>query len=71
MMLFKGTSFNNITGKYDIVKSSFMDGIKKEDIHAFGNEVINGSFPKAVDDFIINSHAHNIIVIYYVSSCGL
>ena len=71
MMLFKGTSFNNITGKYDIVKSSFMDGIKKEDIHAFGNEVINGSFPKAVDNFMINSHAHNIIVIYYVSSCGL
>lgn len=48
MNLFKGATMNNITGKYDIVRSSFMDGIKKEDISNFGTAVVSGAYPKAV-----------------------
>lgn len=48
MNIFKGATMNPNTGKYEIVRSSFMDGIQKQDIPAFGNAVISGSYPKAV-----------------------
>lgn len=48
MNLFKGATMNSQTGKFDIVRSSFMDGIKKEDIASFGTAVVAGSYPKAV-----------------------
>ncbi len=47
MNLFKGATMNNSTGKFEIVQSSFMDGIRKEDIHSFGNAVIAGDYPKS------------------------
>ena len=40
MNLFKGATMNNSTGKFEIVQSSFMDGIRKEDIHSFGNALL-------------------------------
>lgn len=46
--LMKGPVFNNITGKYDIVKSGFLDGIEKKDIGTSGNSIIAGSYPTAV-----------------------
>ena len=48
MNLFKGATMNPNTGKYEIVRSSFMDGIQKQDIPAFGTAVVTGSYPKAV-----------------------
>lgn len=48
MNIFKGATMNNMTGQYEIVRSSFMDGIKKEDIPSFGNAVVAGAYPKAV-----------------------
>lgn len=48
MNLFKGASINPNTGKYEIVRSSFMDGIQKQDIPAFGTAVVSGAYPKAV-----------------------
>lgn len=48
MTIFKGASMNNITGKYEIVRSAFMDGIRKEDISSFGTDIVSGAYPKAV-----------------------
>lgn len=48
MMLFKGATMNNITGEYEIVRSSFMDGITKDDIPSFATAVVSGAYPKAV-----------------------
>lgn len=48
MNIMKGATHNAQTGKYDIVTSSFMDGIKKEDIPSFGSAVVAGSYPKSV-----------------------
>ena len=48
MNLFKGVTANNVTGKFDIVRSSFMDGISKQDIPSFATAVVSGAFPKAV-----------------------
>jgi hypothetical protein len=47
MNLFKGATMNN-RGEYEIVRSSFMDGIRKEDIPSFGTAVVSGAYPKAV-----------------------
>ena len=40
---------NPITGKYDIVESSLMDGMKKNEIPSNSNSVVMGAFPKAVN----------------------
>ena len=48
MNLFKCATMNNQTGKYDIVRTSFMKGITKEDIPSFGSAVVAGAYPKAV-----------------------
>lgn len=48
MYLFKGAAKNVITGEYEILKSSFMDGISKKDIPAFGESVVTGTYPKSV-----------------------
>lgn len=44
----RGAVMNNITGKYDVVKNSLMDGIDKNDIPAFANSVVAGAYPSAV-----------------------
>ena len=45
MNIFKGATMNNITGKYEIVRSSFMDGIKKEEIPNFASSITSGAYP--------------------------
>jgi hypothetical protein len=44
----KGPIFNPTTGSYDIIESNFMEGIRKEDIPAYGNAIITGAYPKAI-----------------------
>ena len=44
----RGAVFNQGTGKYDIVENSLMNGIKKQDIPAFSNSVLEGAYPSAV-----------------------
>lgn len=44
----RGSVFNNITKKYDVVESSLMDGINQKDIPAFGNSVVAAAYPSAV-----------------------
>lgn len=48
MVIMKGPVFNPITGKYDVVKSNFMEGIRKEELPIYGNSVVSGAYPKAV-----------------------
>lgn len=50
MNLFKGATADPSTGKFDIIRSSFMDGIQKQDIPSFGTAVVTGSYPKAVGE---------------------
>ena len=44
----RGAVFNNATKKYDIVESSLMNGIKKQDITAFSNSVLAAAYPSAI-----------------------
>ena len=44
----RGSVFNDITKKYDVVESSLMDGITQKDIPAFGNSVVSAAYPSAV-----------------------
>lgn len=46
--IMKGGVFNPTTGKYDIVQTSFLEGIEKKDIPVYGNTVISGAYPKAI-----------------------
>lgn len=43
-----GPVWNEGTKQYDIVKSSLMDGIQKQDISAFANNVVAAAYPSAV-----------------------
>ena len=46
--VFKGAVYNNITNKYDIVTSGYMEGFSKENLPSLANVVIAGSYPSAV-----------------------
>ena len=44
----RGAVMNDITGKFDIVGASLMDGIQKKDIPAFSNSIVAGAYPSAI-----------------------
>lgn len=48
MALTVGPVKNPATGKYDIIKSNYIDGIEKKDLPAMGNAMVNGAYPKAI-----------------------
>ena len=48
MMLAIGAVENPITGEVDFMKSSYMTGIRKEDIPAAANSIVNAEHPKAI-----------------------
>lgn len=48
MQICIGAVENPITGEADFMTSNYMSGIKKEDIPAASNSVVNGEYPKAI-----------------------
>ena len=46
--VWRGAVANSISGKFDIVESSLLDGIKPQDIPAFSNSVVAGAYPSAI-----------------------
>ena len=44
----KGPMIDPITGKFQVVKSSFNEGLSKDDIPIFGSSVVAGQYPKSV-----------------------
>ena len=48
MCVMKGPVMNSNTGKYEVVQTSFMEGIEKKDIPTMGTSVVSGAYPKAV-----------------------
>ena len=48
MALMVGPVKNPATGKFDIVKSNYIDGIQKEDLPAVANIIVNGAYARAV-----------------------
>lgn len=49
LFLTRGPVYNPNTGKFEIVKRSFMEGLDKKDVASYGTEVINGAYPKAME----------------------
>lgn len=48
IILMRGAIFNPVTGEYDIVTNSLLDGMEKDKFAAHSNALITGSYPKAV-----------------------
>lgn len=48
MFLSRGAVKNTITGKYEIITNSLLDGLDIKDIPAHSNAILNGAFPKSV-----------------------
>ena len=44
----KGPVFNPTKGKWDMVQSNFMEGIRKEEMPSYGTAIVTGAYPKAV-----------------------
>ena len=49
MMLSVGAVMNPTTGEFDQLASSYIEGIKKEEIIPAANQVINAEYPKAIN----------------------
>lgn len=41
--IMRGPTINPGTGKFDVSKSSYMEGIRKEELHIFGNSIVSGA----------------------------
>lgn len=48
MFIMRGGVFNPVTGKQDIMKTCFSEGLRKEDFTAASNSVVGGAYPKSV-----------------------
>ena len=48
MSIMQGPIQNPITGKYEVIKTSFMEGVEKKAISIEGNAVPGGEYPKAI-----------------------
>lgn len=47
IIIMRGAVMNPITGEYDIITNSFLDGMEKEKFNAHSNALILGAYPKA------------------------
>lgn len=47
LFIMRGGVLNPNTGKYDIMKTSFNEGLRKEDFTAASNSVVQGAYPKS------------------------
>lgn len=57
----KGPVFNPTTGKFDIVESNLMEGIRKEELAVYGNSVVTGAYPKAIGTAVSGYFSKQII----------
>lgn len=48
MNIIKGPTYNTLTKKFDFVETSLTEGIRKEDIPAWGNMVTAGAYPRTL-----------------------
>ena len=48
ILLCRGAVANPVTGKYDIIENSLLDGLEKKDLTPHSNTIVTGSYPKAV-----------------------
>lgn len=48
MTVFIGPVKNPVTGDFDFMTSSYMNGLKKEDLVGAGNLIVNAEYPKAI-----------------------
>lgn len=48
MNIVKGAIANPAKGRFDIVESNLMNGIRKEEIPIYANSVVGGAYPKAI-----------------------
>ena len=46
--VFRGPIYNPSTSGFDIATTTFMEGIKKEELFMFGNGIVGGAYPKAI-----------------------
>jgi DNA-directed RNA polymerase beta' subunit len=46
--ILKGPVLNNITGEYDFIETSYMNGLRIEDLPAHANSIVAGAFPSAI-----------------------
>ena len=48
ILISRGAIANPVTGKYDIIENSLLDGIEKKDITPHSNTIVTGAYPKSV-----------------------
>ena len=77
MMVIRGPVYNNVTKRFDFLKSSFIEGIKKEEIPSYGSQVISGAYPKAVGTRVAGYYTKKFFAVYQsivlddrTSDCG-
>ena len=77
LSIVKGPVFNKTIGKYQFIRSSLFEGLKKEDIAAAGTNVINAQYPKSCGTAVsgykakqVSSLGQAVVLRKDVQDCG-
>lgn len=61
MFIMRGGVYNPVTGKQDIMKTCFAEGLRKEDFTAASNSVVGGAYPKSCSEHCASRQLRLII----------
>jgi len=64
MFVMRGLVWNNVTKKFDMLKNSLGEGIRKDEITSYGSQVISGAYPKAVGTTDAGYYSKKLFAVY-------
>lgn len=70
MMVIRGPVYNNVTKRFDFLKSSFTEGIQKDEIASYGSQVVSGAYPKAVGTKVAGYYGKKFFAVYQSTVLG-
>lgn len=77
IFIIRGPVYNNVTKRFDFLKSCFSEGITRKEIPSYGSQVISGAYPKAVGTKVAGYYTKKFSAVYQsitlddrTSDCG-
>ena len=70
MIVSVGVTENPITGDFDFMQSSYMEGLSKEDLPAAANSVVNAEYPKAIGTSVGGYMSKSMYSVYQSMNLG-
>lgn len=68
MFVVRGPVYNEVTKRFEVIKSSFSEGLEKEDFPAFATQVISSAYPSAVGTRVAGYYTKKFFAVYQTTN---